>query len=191
MVNKELIPYDYRALITWGGIASFLFAFSESILSFSIILGIFYILFLISLGLFIDYKLTKKQNLLVKINSFTSMQILIFKITISTFLFLSIFSILSLKINEYSLIYILWIFLIGLFSLILSFLTSTRIYDIHSKILIFTSILLLFLSLVLILWRKAQMQRLLSIIEIGFGYILIGILKNIESKTQNWYNSNS
>jgi len=185
MVNKEPIPYDYRALITWGVIASFLFAFAQSILSFSIILGIVYILFLISFGLFVDYKLTKIQNLLVEINSFTSMQILIFKITISIFVFLSLFSILSLKINEYSFIYILWIFLIGLFSLILSFLTSTKIYDIHSKILILTSVLLLFLSLFFSSEFISLLSQIFCIIEIGFGYILIGILKNSENKTQN------
>ena len=185
MVNKELIPYDYRALITWGVIACFLFTFSQSILSTSITIGIVFILFLISFGLLVDYKLTQKQNLLAGIKSFTSMQILIFKITISIFLFLSIFSILSLKINEYSFIYILWIFLIGLFSLILSFLTSTKIYDIHSKILIFTSILLLLLSLFLSSQLISFLSQILCIIEIGFGYILIGILKNIESKTQN------
>ena len=185
MVNKELIPYDYRALIIWGVIASFLFTFSQSILSYSFILGIIFVLSLISLGLIIDYKLTKKQNLLVKIESLTSMQILIFKITISIFLFLSIFSILSLKINEYSFIYILWIFSIGLFSLILAFLTSTRIYDIHAKILIFTSILLLLLSIFLSSQLISLASQILCIIEIGLGYIFIGILKNIESKTQN------
>ena len=185
MVNKKLIPYDYRALITWGVISSFLFTFSQSILSFSIILGTIFIVFFVFFGLFIDYKLTKKENLLVEINSFTSMQILIFKITISIFVFLSLFSILSLKINEYSFIYILWIFLIGLFSLILSFLTSTKIYDIHSKILILTSVFLLFLSLFFSSQFISLLSQILCIIEIGFGYILIGILKNIESKTQN------
>jgi hypothetical protein len=185
MVNKDLIPYDYRALIVWGVIASFLFALSEKILSYSLIIGILFIVFSISLGLFIDYKLTKKQNLLMKIKNFTSMQILIFKITISIFVFLSIFSILSLKINEYSFVYILWIFTIGLFSLILSFLTNTKIYEIHSKILIFTSILLLLLSIFLGSSLISLLSQILCIIEIGLGYILIGTLKNIESKTQS------
>lgn len=185
MVNKELIPYDYRALITWGVIASFLFTFAQNILSFSLILGISFIILSISFGLFIDYKLTKKQNSLAKMNTFNSMQILIFKITISIFIFLGIFSILSLRINEYSFIYILWIFLIGLFSLILSFLTNTNIYNLHAKVLVLSSILLLLLSIFLSSELISFLSQILCIVEIGFGYILIGILKNIESKTQN------
>ena len=46
MENKNLIPYDYRALITWGVIASFLFTFSQTLLSYSLVFGIvFYLLF--------------------------------------------------------------------------------------------------------------------------------------------------
>ena len=176
MVNNNLIPYDYRALITWGVIASFLFTFAQKLLSFSLFLGIVLIVFSISIGLLIDYKLTKKQNLLAKIHSFTSMQILIFKITISIFIFLTIFSVLSLEINEHSYIYILWLFLIGLFSLILSFLTNTNIYNIHAKILISSSILLLLLSIFLGSELISLLSQIFCIIEIGFGYILIGIL---------------
>jgi len=185
MENKELIPYDYRALIIWGIIASFLFTFAQYLLTFSLILGIIFIVVSISFGLIIDYKLTKKQNQLQGITSFTPMQILIFKITISIFIFLSIFSILSLQINEYNFIYILWIFLIGIFSLTLSFLTNSNTYNIHAKILIATSILLLLLSIFLTSEFISLLSQIFCIVEIGFGYIGIGILKNIESKTQN------
>jgi hypothetical protein len=185
MVNNNLIPYDYRALITWGVIASFLFTFAQNLLSSSLFWGIILIVFSISSGLIIDYKLTKKQNLLVKINNFTSMQVLIFKITISIFIFLTLFSILSLQINEYSFIYILWLFLIGIFSFVLSFLTISNIYNIHALVLISSSILLLLLSIFLGSEVISLLSQIFCIIEIGFGYILIGILKNIESKTQN------
>ena len=185
IVNNKLIPYDYRALITWGVIASLLFTFSELLLSFSFLFAIVFIVFCILLGLIIDYKLTKKQNYLLGINSFTSMQILIFKMTISIFIFLGIFSILSFKIDEYSFIYILWIFLIGIFSLMLSFLIKSNIYNTHAKVLIFSSILLLLLSMLLNKEFISLLGQILCIIEIGFGYILIGILKNIESKSQN------
>ena len=185
MANKDLIPYDYRALITWGIIACFLFSFAKSIILFSLVFGVVFIVSFISFGLIIDYKLTKRQNLLVKIKGFTSMQILIFKITISIFVFLSIFSILSLKINEYSFVYILWIFSLGLFSLILSYLTNSNIYNLHAKVLILSSVLLLLLSIFLSTKQISLYSQILCIIEIGFGYILIGIVKNIESKTQN------
>lgn len=185
MGNKNLIPYDYRALITWGVIASFLFTFSQTLLSYSLVFGIVFITLFIFLGLFIDYRLTKKQNLLMQIKNFTSMQIFIFKIAISIFIFMSIFSILSLKIDEYSFVYTLWIFIISIFSLILSYLIKTKIYELHANVLFLTSIFLLFLSMFLNSEQLRFFSQILCIIEIGFGYILIGILKNIESKTQN------
>ena len=185
IVNNKKIPYDYRALIAWGIIASLLFTFSQKILFYSLSLGSILIIFFLFLGLIIDYVLTKKQNLLLGFKSFTSMQKLIFKVSISIFIFSTIFSILSLTINEYSYIYILWLFLIGIFSMVLSFLITTNIYNIHSKILIISSILLLLLSMFLEKEVLSLISQLFCIVLIGFGYILIGILKYIESKRQN------
>ncbi len=143
LVDKDtFFPYNFNAFIVWGVIGMIMTLFMGYIMKSSILGGVVFSLFMMSVGFVIESGLTKKENEIYDIESCTKKQ----RFIAGMFTFLTLFAALfSALLASYDLIipaYIVWIFVIGIgdfavgFVLNQSIFTKTAVLDIFAAVIL-------------------------------------------------------
>jgi len=115
LVDKEtFFPYNYNACHVWSIIAVILTLSMVSLYEYSITVGTIFIFILISIGFIVEGTLTKKVNKSYDIDDCTKRQQFIMMTFLMITLFLIVLGMVFATYKLYSLIMLMWLFLISL-----------------------------------------------------------------------------
>ena len=115
LVDKEtFFPYNYNACHVWSGIAVVLTLVMVGLYEYSITVGTIVIFLLIAIGFIVEGSLTKKVNETYDIDDCTKRQQFIMMTFLMISLFLIVLGMVLATYKLYSLIMLMWLFLISL-----------------------------------------------------------------------------
>ncbi|MCH9812518.1 MAG: hypothetical protein K0U47_01080 [Epsilonproteobacteria bacterium] len=184
--SQKFVPYAPNALIMWGIVTGILFLFTQEVIErFGIVSGGLFLAIFISVSAYMESKMIRKINKKYEVEALTRKQ----KFIESIYIFISIFAILMtailFKAGAINLIYVVWIFLIGLTSYIAGHILNQKSFTYHGIV----SFMIAFGIVYLIYFTHDGLQdsglsylfRALGVVIIGGGYIWLGLLMKKES----------
>ncbi len=185
--DKHFFPYNYNALISWGLISIILTIIFPEVLKNSLLYGMIFLIFMLSLGFIIEGFLIKKENTNYDITDCTRKQKFIFHIYLLTSLFGVVTTLLLASYGLFIPIYVLWIFICGFGNFVVGYTINVKLFKKIGFLSIALSIILMgFCTVVSDLSSLeslfARVTQLFAILSLGFAPIYIAKVMKKELK---------
>ncbi len=185
--DRHFFPYNYNALISWGIISIILTIVFPEILKNSLLYGMVFLVFMLSLGFIIEGFLIKKENINYDITDCTKKQKFIFYIYILASLFGVTLTLLLAKYQLFIPIYILWIFICGFGNFVVGYTINVQLFKKVGFLSVAFSIVLMGICIVVddlstLESVFARVVQLFTILFLGLVPIYIANIMKKEAK---------
>jgi len=148
LVDKDsFFPYNYNALVVWGIIGIILTLFMVPMLENSLMMGMIFIIIMMAIGFIVEGFLTKKVNANYDIDDCTHRQKFIMQMFLAETIFGVLMTAVLAKHGLITLIFPLWVMLMGVGHHGVGFVLNLKIFKLTSLIKIIAATLLLVVSL--------------------------------------------
>ena len=177
--DKSYIPYAPNAIIMWGVVTSFLALFTQSLIeTFGVVAGGLFLAIFISISAYYQHHMIQRKRRYRMTEALDEKH----KFIENTYIFHSLFGILMtavlVKFGAINLIYVVWIFIIGIISFTAGHILNQKAFTYHgiaSAMVSFGIVYLIFFSTNgLTDIGLSYLFRALGFLVIGCGYIWLG-----------------